>query len=82
MVIIQKCIGKLACGKPVLFIVSSVMSIFFLTERSWVQIQARYSGLPGQYNNARCLARLKTSFELNPITEGKQGTFPFLFSCL
>ncbi len=25
-----------------------------------------------------CSARLKTSFELNPITEGKQGTFPFL----
>ncbi len=22
-----------------------------------------------------CSARLKTSFELNPVTEGKQGTF-------
>ncbi len=25
-----------------------------------------------------CSARLKTSFELNPVTAGKQGTFPFL----
>ncbi len=35
---------------------------------------------PGQvqYNNVGCSARLKTSFELNPVTEGKQRTFPFL----
>ncbi len=38
----------------------------------------RYSGWPGHYNNVRCSARLKTSFELNPDTEGKQWTFPFL----
>ncbi len=25
------------------------------------------------------LARLKTGFELNPVTEGKQWTLPFLF---
>ncbi len=25
--------------------------------------------------------RLKTSFELNPVTKGKQGTFPFSFRC-
>ncbi len=25
-----------------------------------------------------CSARLKTSFELNPVTEGKQGTLPYL----
>ncbi len=33
----------------------------------------------GYYNNVGCSARLKTSFELNPVTEDKQGTFPFLF---
>ncbi len=32
---------------------------------------------PGHYNNG-CLAKLKTSFELNLITEFKQGTFPFI----
>ncbi len=26
-----------------------------------------------------CLNKLKTSFELNPATEGKDGTFPFLW---
>ncbi len=32
--------------------------------------------------NVGCLARLKTSFDLNPVTEDKQGTFPFLrFQC-
>ncbi len=35
------------------------------------------SGWPGHYNNVGCSARLKTSFELNPVTEGKQGTFYF-----
>ncbi len=43
-----------------------------------VQILARYSGWPGHYNNEGYLARVKTSFELNPVTGGKQGTFPFL----
>ncbi len=32
---------------------------------------------PSHYNNVWCPARLKISFELNPVTKGKQGTFPF-----
>ncbi len=36
-----------------------------------------YSGWPCHYNNVGYSARLKTSFELNPVTEGKQGTFHF-----
>ncbi len=43
-----------------------------------VQIWASYSGWSIDYNNVGCLARLKTSFELNPVTEGKQWNFPFL----
>ncbi len=33
-----------------------------------------------QFNSIQCgcSARLKTSFELNPVTDGKQWTFPFL----
>ncbi len=30
------------------------------------------------YYNVGCSARLKTSFELNPVTEGKQETLPYL----
>ncbi len=44
---------------------------------------ARYSGWPywpGHYNNVGSSARLKTSFELNLVTEGEQGTVPFLSS--
>ncbi len=38
---------------------------------------------PGHYNNLGCSARLKTIFELNPVTEAKQGNFPFyLTSCM
>ncbi len=44
-----------------------------------LQIAARYSGVSGHYNNVGCSARLKTSFELNPVTGIKQGTFPFSF---
>ncbi len=36
----------------------------------------------GHYNSVGCSARLKTSFELNLVTEGKQGTFPFLISIM
>ncbi len=57
---------------------SDLVSSCFQIERSWVQILAGYSGWPSHYNNVGCSARLKTSFELNPVTEGKQGTFPFL----
>ncbi len=39
------------------------------SERSWVQFPARH------YNNVWHSTRLKTSFELNPVAEGKQGTF-------
>ncbi len=46
-------------------------STCFKAERSWVQIPARYSGWPGHYNNVGCSARLEISFELNPVTEGK-----------
>ncbi len=42
---------------------------------SRVQIPARYSGWPGHYNNVGCSATLKTSFELNPVTEGKQRRY-------
>ncbi len=31
----------------------------------------------GHYHNVGGPARLKTTFELNPVTEGKQGTFSF-----
>ncbi len=48
------------------------------TERSWVQIPARYSGWSGHYNNVCCSARMKTNFELNPVTKGKQGTLPYI----
>ncbi len=34
-------------------------------------------GGSGHYNNVGCSARLKISFELNPVSEGKEGTFPF-----
>ncbi len=35
-----------------------------------------YSGWTSHYNNnVGCSARLKINFELNPVTEGKQGTF-------
>ncbi len=34
-----------------------------------------YSGWPGHYNNVGYSARLKTSFELNPVTEGNKGPF-------
>ncbi len=34
--------------------------------------------VPGHYNNVGSSARLKTSFEINPVTEGKQGTLPYL----
>ncbi len=40
-----------------------------------VQISAMYSEWPGHYNNVECSASLKTSFELNPVTDGKQGTY-------
>ncbi len=40
--------------------------------------QVQWRGGPDDYNNLGCSARLKTSFELNPVTEDKQGTFPFL----
>ncbi len=43
--------------------------------KSWPDIV----GGPSHYNNMGCSARLKASFELNPVTEGNQGTFPFLF---
>ncbi len=52
-------------------------STCFQTERSWVLILARYSVWPGYYNKVGFSARLKTRFELTPVTEGKQGTFPF-----
>ncbi len=35
-------------------------------------------GRVGHYN-VRCWARLKTSFVLNPVIEGKQGTLPLPF---
>ncbi len=34
-------------------------------------------GTVGHYNDVGCSAWLKTSFELNPVTEGKKGTFLF-----
>ncbi len=40
--------------------------------------QSRNSGWPSHYNNVWCSSRLKTSFELNPVADGKQGTFLFL----
>ncbi len=58
-------------------------STCFQTQRSWVQILARYSEWHSHDNNVGCLVRLKTSFELNPVIEGKQGTclsFPYMFS--
>ncbi len=36
-------------------------------------------GGPGYFNTVRCSDRLKPSFELNPVTEDKQGIFSFLF---
>ncbi len=41
--------------------------------------QVLYSWWPSHCTNVGCSARLKTSVELNPVTKGKQGTFPFLF---
>ncbi len=35
-------------------------------------------GPGGHYNSAVYSVRFKTSFKLNPVTKGKQGTFPFL----
>ncbi len=35
----------------------------------------RNSGWPSHYKNVGCLARLKTSFKLNPVTEGKKRSF-------
>ncbi len=35
-----------------------------------------YSGWPSHYN-VGCLARLKTTFEFNLVTKGKQTTLPF-----
>ncbi len=42
------------------------------------KILARYSGWPGLDNNMGCSARLKASFELNPVTDGKQLTLPYI----
>ncbi len=53
-------------------------STCFQTEKSWVQIPARYSGCSSHYNVGSS-ARLKTSFKLNHVTECKQGTFTFPF---
>ncbi len=42
---------------------------------------AKYSGWRSHYNNVGCMARLKTSFELNPVTGVNKGhflTFSFL----
>ncbi len=58
----------------VLALLAQSGEICFQTE---VQICARYSG---HFNNVGCMAKLKTSFKLNPVTEGNQGTFPFLYS--
>ncbi len=41
--------------------------------------KSRPGTVGGHYNNVGCSARLKTSFELNSVTEGKQWTFPFLY---
>ncbi len=53
-------------------------SICFQSKMFLVHILARYSGRPGHYNNVGCSARQTTSFVLNPVTEDKYGTFPFL----
>ncbi len=34
--------------------------------------------MANHYNKVGCKARLKSSFDLNPVTKGNQGTFPFL----
>ncbi len=39
--------------------------------------KSRYSRWPGHYYNVGYSARLKISFQLNPLTKGKQRTFPF-----
>ncbi len=39
----------------------------------------QYSRCPGHYNNEGCSSRLKTSFVLNPVTEGK--TRNLFFTC-
>ncbi len=54
------------------------MSTFFETE-----VMGSNPGLvltnPGHYYNVECSAKLKTSFELNPVSEVKQGIFHFTF---
>ncbi len=74
----HSCIGSYL---PFYYLASLAQSEEYLlqAEKSWVQILAKYCGRPSQYNNVGCLARLKTSFKLNHVTETKQGTFFFRF---
>ncbi len=73
----QSCGGREMRMDRHLGLVSSVRRAPAFKQRYWVQIPAKYSGW-GHYNNVGCSARLETGFKLNPVTEGKQGTFPFL----
>ncbi len=59
-------------------LVSSVRRAPSSKLRFWVQIPTRYSEWPSHNNNVGCLTRLKTSFELNPVTEVRQRTLPYL----
>ncbi len=58
---------------PIIGVASSVVLL------NWeVQVQTRSGKVGGHYNNVEFSVKLKTSFQLYPVTEAKQGTFPFL----